>query len=117
MDFEIFRNYLSAIQNDSFETRTLNAILTCFEGVKNNQRMIIELQQKVNEIIGGWNEKEGQQNAATENAEALSPVIEEDSFEQVSIDDYMENLENENDALVEQSPLDLSQVEKIEVEE
>jgi len=43
----------------------MNAILTCFQEVKILEKMVVELQEKVNEIIGNWNtEIEGIEDAA-----------------------------------------------------
>lgn len=70
MTREEMQNYLIKIQEQNPQTKMLNAILTCFDQIKNLEKLVIELQQKVNEIIQNWNKE-------IENAE---PVNEEEGL-------------------------------------
>ena len=45
----------------------MNAILTCYQDIDQLKKMVIELQEKVNEIIENWNVKI--ENAAPVNQE------------------------------------------------
>lgn len=65
MTKEEMQKYLTKIQEQSSQTKMLNAILACFNENKNLEKMIIEIQQKVNEIIEVINKK----NAETVNEE------------------------------------------------
>ena len=77
MTTQEMQKYLSNLQNDRFQTKILNVILTIYAEQKQLEGLVIELQQKVNEIISNWNvEIEG------ENAEALNPEIKEDSSQE-----------------------------------
>ena len=77
MTTQEMQKYLSNLQNDRFQTKILNVILTIYAEQKQLEGLVIELQQKVNEIISNWNvEIEG------ENAEALNSEIEEDSSQE-----------------------------------
>ena len=73
MTFDDMKEYLNKIQNDSAQTKTLNAILACYQQVKILEQLVIDLQKKVNEIINEWNEQV--------TAEALNSDIEEDTPE------------------------------------
>lgn len=48
---EEMQKYLIKIQEQNPQTKMLNAILACFDQIKNLEKKVIELQQKVNEII------------------------------------------------------------------
>ena len=72
MTIEQMTEYLTRLSNQRFQTKLLNVILTCFSEIDATKKMVIELQEKVNQIIGEWNKKEDQ-----ENAEALNNDIEE----------------------------------------
>lgn len=77
MTTQEMQKYLSNLQNDRFQTKILNVILTIYAEQKQLESLVIELQQKVNEIISNWNvEIEG------ENAEALNSEIKEDSSQE-----------------------------------
>ena len=77
MTTQEMQKYLSNLQNDRFQTKILNVILTIYAEQKQLEGLVSELQQKVNEIISNWNvEIEG------ENAEALNSEIEEDSSQE-----------------------------------
>ena len=72
MTVQDMQKYLSNLQNDRYQTKVLNAILTCFSETKQLERLVIELQQKVNEIITNLNTK-------IEGADALNNDIQEDT--------------------------------------
>ena len=55
MSFEEMQEFLNSIQAQKTQTKMMNAILTCFQEVKILEKMVVELQKKVNEIIGNWN--------------------------------------------------------------
>ena len=55
MSFEEMQEFLNGIQAQKPQTKMMNAILTCFQEVKILEKMVVELQKKVNEIIGNWN--------------------------------------------------------------
>lgn len=98
MTFEDMQSFLNGIQSEKTETKIMNALLSCYQEVKNHERMIIELQEKVNEIAKNWNNEiegvedvevseaiEGEDN---ETAEALNPDMEEDTIQEDTIDEY-----------------------------
>lgn len=65
MTFEEMQGFLNGIQAQKPETKIMNAILSCYQEVKQHEKLIIELQNKVNEIAKNWNEKiEGEIDAA-----------------------------------------------------
>ena len=77
MTTQEMQKYLSNLQNDRFQTKILNVILTIYAEQKQLEGLVIELQQKVNEIISNWNvEIEGK------NAEAVNPEIKEDNSQE-----------------------------------
>lgn len=81
MTFEEMQNFLSKIQSEKTETKIMNAILTCYQEIKQHEKMIIELQEKVNEIAKNWNtEIEGVEDAETVNADIAEDVVEEDDL-------------------------------------
>lgn len=80
---EMFQ-YLNKIQEESESTKVLNAIATCFNEIKFTQDMVIDLQKKVNEIIGNWNQIQPEE----ETAAALNDEIQEDTHEAESVNDY-----------------------------
>ena len=51
MSFEEMQEFLNSIQAQKTQTKMMNAILTCFQEVKILEKMVVELQKKVNEII------------------------------------------------------------------
>lgn len=65
MTIEEMRDHLTKIQNESFQTKILNAILTCYAETKNQEQAIVEMQNKINEIISILNS--GKKNAETVN--------------------------------------------------
>ena len=96
MTFEDMQSFLNGIQSEKAETKIMNALLSCYQEVKNHEKMIIELQEKVNEIAKNWNNEiegveDAEVNEATEEeneaAEALNPDIEEDEHQEDIIDE------------------------------
>lgn len=77
MDLENIRNFLIKTQQESFQTRVLNAILSCFEEIENIKVELNETREKVNEVIKNWNE----------NAETVNDDIQED----INVEDALEN--------------------------
>ena len=57
MTFENMQEYLNKIQADRFQTKIMNALLSTYQEVKTLEKLVVELQQKVNEIISNWNEE------------------------------------------------------------
>lgn len=84
MTKEEMYKYLNQIQEQSELNKVLRAIATCFEEIKFTQDMIIDLQKKVNEIIGNWNQIQPEE----ETAAALNDEIKEDTHEAESVNDY-----------------------------
>lgn len=80
MTIEQMTEYLTRLSNQRFQTKLLNVILTCFSEIDATKKMVVELQEKVNQIIGEWNKKEDQ-----ENAEAFNNDIEEYSAQVNSV--------------------------------
>lgn len=76
MSFEEMQNFLNGIQAQKAQTKMMNAILTCFQEVKELEKMIIELQEKVNQIARNWNKEiEGIEDADFQEA---APVQQEE---------------------------------------
>lgn len=76
MTLEEMQSFLNGIQAQKPETKMMNAILTCYQEVKGLEQLVIELQQKVNEIARNWNKKiEGIEDADFQNA---APVQQEE---------------------------------------
>ena len=80
MTFQEMQEFLNRIQAEKPQTKIMNAVLTCYGEVKTLEGLVIELQQKVNEIIQNWNRQmqpetyvinapENEQDAATVNQE------------------------------------------------
>lgn len=69
MSVDEMRDYLISAQQQTLQNKILSAILTCFQYLKDLQEQIVDVQKKVNEIIGEWNNKEEVQNAAAFNEE------------------------------------------------
>lgn len=73
MKFEDMRDFLQEIQNNDPQTKIMNAVLTCFQETKQLETLVIELQNKVNEIIIEWNKIQKEDNEDKhESAEALN---------------------------------------------
>ena len=77
MDLESMKSFLIKTQEESFQTRILNSILTCFEEIENIKIELKEIREKVNEVIENWNE----------NAETVNNDIQEDD----EVEDALEN--------------------------
>lgn len=77
MNLENIKTFLIKTQQESFQTRVLNAILSCFEEIENIKIELNETREKVNEVIKNWNE----------NAETVNNDIEEDN----EVEDALEN--------------------------
>ena len=76
MSFEEMQNFLNGIQAQKPQTKMMNAILTCFQEVKGLEKMVIELQEKVNQIARNWNKEiEGVEEAEFVDA---APVQQEE---------------------------------------
>ena len=83
MTFEEMQSFLSKIQAEKPQTKIMNALLSCYQEVKQHEKLIIELQEKVNEIAKNWNsEIEGVKEEEEENAAALNPDISEDMIQE-----------------------------------
>lgn len=78
MTIEEMKNHLTQIQNESVQTQTkmLNAILTSYAEIKNLEIKVIELQEKINEIITFLNKVTVKEDAETVNPEEDAPVNE-----------------------------------------
>lgn len=85
MDLENMRSFLIKTQQESFQTRVLNSILTCFEEIENIKVELNETREKVNEVIENWNE----------NAETVNDDIEEDIEVEDIVEEDGDALENE----------------------
>lgn len=86
MTFEEMQNFLSEIQSQKPQTKIMNALLSCYQQVKQHEKMIIELQEKVNEIIKNWNvEIEGVEDAETVNPDISEDMIEEDDLPEATV--------------------------------
>ena len=57
MTIEEMRDHLTQIQNESFQTKVLNSILTCYAEIKAQENALVEMQKKINEIIGILNKE------------------------------------------------------------
>lgn len=87
MNLENMRSFLIKTQEESFQTRVLNSILTCFEEIENIKVELKETREKVNEVIENWNE----------NAETINNDIKED----INVEDI---IEEDNDILKNEPP-------------
>lgn len=89
MTFEEMQSFLSKIQAEKPQTKIMNALLSCYQEVKEHEKLIIELQRKVNEIAKNWNsEIEGIEEEEEENAAALNPDISEDMIQEDDLVEY-----------------------------
>ena len=89
MTFEEMQSFLSKIQAEKPQTKIMNALLSCYQEVKEHEKLIIELQKKVNEIAKNWNsEIEGVEETEEENAAALNPDISEDMIQEDDLVEY-----------------------------
>lgn len=97
------QNFLQEISNNRFQTKVLNAILSCFELSKMNEKRIQKLEEKVNELISAYNKENGQVPAQEESAEALNYEMQEDSVKQDIINEDQITPEMEENTLIEKS--------------
>ena len=89
MTFEEMQSFLSKIQAEKPQTKIMNALLSCYQEIKEHEKLIIELQKKVNEIAKNWNSKiEGVEEDEEENAAALNPDISEDMIQEDDLVEY-----------------------------
>ena len=51
MTIEEMQKELTQLHNEQFETKVLNIILNIYAEIKGHEKAIIELQQKINEIV------------------------------------------------------------------
>lgn len=70
MDLQQMTEYLNNIQQERFETKVLNAILTCFEEISRLKEALVETQEKMNEIIEEINGKEETETSQVVEVEA-----------------------------------------------
>lgn len=76
MTFEDMQGFLNRIQAEKTETKIMNALLSVYQEVKEHERLIIEIQEKVNEIAKNWNQEiEGVEDAEIRDA---APVQQEE---------------------------------------
>lgn len=76
MTFEDMQGFLNRIQAEKTETKIMNALLSVYQEVKEHERLIIEIQEKVNEIAKNWNQEiEGVEDAEVRDA---APVQQEE---------------------------------------
>lgn len=52
------KEILSKISNETFQTKVLNVLLSQYSQIKQLEKIVVELQQKVNEIIEFINKKD-----------------------------------------------------------
>lgn len=70
MTLDEMKDQLTQIQNESSQTKILNAILTCYAEIKGLEKGLIETQQAVNQIIKVLNNSEAKDDIAeTVNSE------------------------------------------------
>lgn len=90
MTFEEMQSFLSKIQAEKPQTKIMNALLSCYQEVKEHEKLIIELQKKVNEIAKNWNSEiegveEEEESAATFEPD---PDISEDMIQEDDLVEY-----------------------------
>lgn len=79
MTIDEMKDQLTQIQNESSQTKILNAILTCYAEIKGLEKGLIETQQAVNQIIKVLNNSEAKEDIAeTVNSEEDALVNEPD---------------------------------------
>lgn len=82
MTFEEMQEFLNKVQTEKTQTKIMNALLSCYQQVKQHEKMIIELQEKTNEMITQWNKEFGVPEDNIEDAETVNPDISEDMIEE-----------------------------------
>lgn len=85
MTFEEMQSFLSKIQAEKPQTKIMNALLSCYQEVKEHEKLIVELQKKVNEIAKNWNSEiegveEEEESAAALNSDISEDMIQEDDL-------------------------------------
>lgn len=79
MTFEEMQSFLNGIQAEKTQTKIMNALLSCYQQVKTLEKLVIELQEKVNQIAKNWNEEiEGVSEDGIEDA-SIQEIIEENA--------------------------------------
>lgn len=79
MTFEEMQSFLNGIQAEKTQTKIMNALLSCYQQVKTLENLVIELQEKVNQIAKNWNEEiEGVSEDDIEDAN-IQEIIEENA--------------------------------------
>lgn len=79
MTFEEMQSFLNGIQAEKTQTKIMNALLSCYQQVKTLENLVIELQEKVNQIAKNWNEEiEGVSEDDIEDA-SIQEIIEENA--------------------------------------
>ena len=77
MTLDEMKDLLTQIQNESSQTKILNAILTCYAEIKGLERGLVKTQQAINQIIKVLNNSKAKENIAeTVNPEEDAPVNE-----------------------------------------
>ena len=82
MTFEEMQEFLNKVQTEKTQTKIMNALLSCYQQVKQHEKMIIELQEKTNEMIIQWNKEFGVPENNIEDAETVNPDISEDMIKE-----------------------------------
>lgn len=85
MNFEDIKNYLIKIQQESFQTKILNAILSCFEQIEALKSFNNQTRDKINEII----------DVINKNAETVNNDIQEDVEKEKIVEEDGDALEDE----------------------
>lgn len=76
MTIEEMRDKLTNIQNESSQTKILNAILTCYSEIKILEQKLFQTQKIVNQIITLINNSTKREGAKTVNFQEDAPVNE-----------------------------------------
>ena len=82
MTFEEMQEFLNKVQTEKTQTKIMNALLSCYQQVKQHEKMIIELQEKTNEMIIQWNKEFGVPENNIEDTETVNPDISEDMIKE-----------------------------------
>lgn len=82
MTYDEMQEFLNKIQTEKTQTKIMNALLSCYQQVKQHEKMIIELQEKMNEMISQWNTEFGGVDDEIEDAETVNPDISEDMIQE-----------------------------------
>lgn len=82
MTYDEMQEFLNKIQTEKTQTKIMNALLSCYQQVKQHEKMIIELQEKMNEMISQWNTEFGGVDDEIEDAETVNLDISEDMIQE-----------------------------------